>query len=94
LARKYEEFKEKVFKLKVPGRKVIAIIRKKAGSRGGEFSNIVAFYHVNEYKQAAEDFNRKFKKGGAVTGGAKEPEVALPGAQTGQGETKPAGSSW
>ncbi len=81
-----EDFKKR-FKLQVPGRKIVAIIKKKPGRTGGEFSNIVAFYHVNEYKQAQEDFAKKFKKGEAK-GAEKEKEVGpLPGAdQQGVGQ--------
>ncbi len=75
-----EDFKKR-FKMQVPGRKIVAIIKRRAGRTGGEFSNIVAFYHVNEYKQAQDDFAKKFKKGEAK-GAEKEKEVGpLPGAE-------------
>jgi hypothetical protein len=76
-----EDFKKR-FKMKVPGRQVVVIIKRTISKRtGGEFSNIVSFYGINELSQAKEDFAKKFKKGVLGTSQPKE-EAALPGMDT------------
>ncbi len=58
-----ERFKEK-FMMQFPGRKIVGIIKKVVSKKtGGEFSNIVSFYHINELKQAQEEYNKKYVKG-------------------------------
>jgi hypothetical protein len=69
------------FKMKAPGRKIVAIIKRATSRRTGtEFSNIVSFYHVNEYKQAQEDFAKKYKKAEAK-GKEAAPAAPLPGTE-------------
>jgi len=58
-----EDFKKR-FRITLNGKKIVAIIKKAVSKRTStEFSNIVAFYNINEIAQAKADFARKFLKG-------------------------------
>jgi len=87
-----EDFKKR-FKMKVPGRQIVAIIKRAANKRTGtEFSNIVAFYHINELAQAKEDFAKKFKKAGVGGPEKVKEEAVLPGTEAAPGAQ--GGSDW
>lgn len=58
-----EDFKKR-FRMSLNGKKLVAIIKRAVSKKTGtEFSNIVAFYNINELPQAKADFARKFQKG-------------------------------
>ncbi len=95
-----ERFKDK-FMMNFPGRKVVAIIKNAKNKKTGtEFSNIVAFYHINELKIAQEDYAKRYEKGSDKK--ETKPAGPLPGAQASQSaqtqapatKTAPAKDDW
>src|SRR3989304_4397969 len=87
------DFKKR-FQMMVPGRKIVAIIKKTESKGGGVFSNIVAFYHVNELKLAQEDFAKKFKKGPRAVEKEAVATGPLPGVGAQETEPSEKGKDW